>query len=315
MVVDLRTATPVVSPSAAAAAIVGDPTATVRYRAADGGWIDSSGAALSPLDSTRRLIPVPDGEGGDSAGLEVSDAAPVPPLLADLAVSTIAARAANERATALADARRRDVRARSRDLVAATDAGRVNLERNLHDGAQQLLVGLALTAGLRVRQAKPSDAADTSNSVADLINQIELVHREVLALVDSAAPAALSSGLAGALRSLAAVCPINSSVDTVGDVLPDDPLALGLYLAAGEVITNAVKHSGASMIEIVLQASPTGVGLLLRDNGIGGVADVPASVCSRIEKLAGTVRIESPVGQGTALRIDVSRSISVVDPR
>jgi signal transduction histidine kinase len=104
-------------------------------------------------------------------------------------------------------------------------------------------------------------------------------------------------------------------VDTAGDVPPDDPLALGLYLAAGEAITNAVKHSSASMIEIALRADHARVGLLLRDDGIGGVGEVPASVSSRIVRLAGTVRIESPIGKGTALHIDVPRPMTGGNPR
>ena len=58
MLVDLRSATPVVSPSAAAAAIVGDPTARVRYRGPDGGWIDTAGGGLDDIGPDRRLLPV-----------------------------------------------------------------------------------------------------------------------------------------------------------------------------------------------------------------------------------------------------------------
>ena len=154
MVVDLRSATPVVSPSAAAGAVLGDPTAVVRYQRADGRWIGSAGGVLDAIAADRRLLPVVDETSNVVAGLEVDAATPVPPLLADLAVSTIAAQSANERAAALADARRMEVRGRSRELVAAADAGRIVLERNLHDGAQQLLVGLALTAGLQARQER-----------------------------------------------------------------------------------------------------------------------------------------------------------------
>ena len=268
MLVDLRSATPVVSPSAAAAAIVGDPSASVRYRGPGGGWIDSEGTALGDVGSDRRLLPVVDGAGEVTAGLEVDASTPVPPLLADLAVSAIAARAANERATALADARRRDVRARSRALVAATDAGRITLERNLHDGAQQLLVGLALTAGLRVRQFVlrdgPREAGHPdpipNEDAPDILDEIDRVRREVLDLVDSTAPAVLATGLAGALRSVAAISPIATTLDVAGDLPPDDPLTLGLYLAAGEAMTNAVKHSGQRTCSFRWLLSTTGCG-------------------------------------------------------
>ena len=322
MLVDLRSATPVVSPSAAAAAIVGDPTARVRYQAPGGGWIDSAGAGLEVIGPERRSLPVFDGTGEITACLEVDASTPVPPLLADLAVSAIAARAANERATALADARRRDVRARSRALVAAADAGRVALERNLHDGAQQLLVGLALTAGLRVRQsvlrhdlAEPGDA-DTipREDVADLLDEIDRVRREVLDLVDSTAPAVLSTGLAGALRSVAAISPIAATFDVAGDLPGDDPLALGLYLAAGEAMTNAVKHSRATGMHLSLLVVDDRVRMVLRDNGIGGVTQVPPSISHRIAGMDGRAQVESQGGKGTVVRIEVLRSRIGGDP-
>jgi signal transduction histidine kinase len=316
MLVDLRSATPVVSPSAAAAAIVGDPTARVRYRAPGGGWIDSAGAGLEDIGPERRSLPVFDGTGEMTACLEVDASTPVPPLLADLAVSAIAARVANERATALADARRRDVRARSRALVAAADAGRVALERNLHDGAQQLLVGLALTAGLRARQfairedsaGQGDEVPSQDDDISEILDQIDGVHRGVLDLVDSTAPAALSPGLADALQSLAAVCPIATTFSVTDDLPGDDPLALGLYLAAGEAITNAVKHSRAIGLRLSLVVTDDRVRMVLQDNGIGGVTQVPPSISNRIAGMAGRAEVESQVGSGTVLRIQVLRS-------
>jgi signal transduction histidine kinase len=237
-------------------------------------------------------------------------------LLADLAVSAIAARAANERATALADARRRDVRARSRALVAATDAGRITLERNLHDGAQQLLVGLALTAGLRVRQSVlcdgPREAGHPdpipNEDARDILDEIDRVRREVLDLVDSTAPAVLATGLAGALRSVAAISPIATTLDVAGDLPPDDPLTLGLYLAAGEAMTNAVKHSRATDLQLSLVVVDDRVRMVLRDNGIGGVAQLPPSISRRIAGMDGRAEVESQGGKGTVVRIEVLRS-------
>lgn len=313
LLVDLRSASPVVSPSEAAALIVGDPTAKVRYRGPDGGWIDTAGGSLDDVGRDRRLLPVMNGAGEVTAGLEVDASTPVPPLLADLAVSAIAARAANERATALADARRRDVRARSRALVAAADDGRFRLERNLHDGAQQLLVGLALTAGLRARQSvtragqplSRAGAPDPDEDITDILDQMDRVGREVMDLVDAAAPAAVSSGLVGALRSLAAVSPITTTFRSCGDLPPDDPLTLGLYLAAGEAMANAVKHSGATDLSLTLDVTDDHVRIALRDNGIGGVVEVPGSIANRAAQLGGHAWVDSPYGNGTVVQIEV----------
>jgi len=290
---------PIVTPSAAAAAIVGDSSATVRYLRPDGSWVDSSGSPLDGPAEDRRLLPVVDAAGEVVAGIDVDGSRTVPPLLADLAVSTVALRAANERAAALADSRRREVRARSRELVTATDRGRIDLERNLHDGAQQLLVGLALTVGLRARGSGPDTGARSAVSdIDEVVRQVRQIRHDVLTLVDSTTPAALTLGLVGALGSLAAVYPVSTTLESVGDLPADDPVALGLYLAAGEIVTNAVKHSTATRVDIGLNVGTDEVRLSVADNGIGGVAAVPAAVADRVRTFHGHAQIDSPVGGG-----------------
>ncbi len=313
--VDLSTAAPVISPSAAAAALVGDPTATVRYRRPDGEWIDASGGILTPAATGRQQLPLRDGAGNVIAALELSDATSVPPLLADLALTTIAARLANERAAAMAEARRREVLARSQDLVAAADAGRLNLERNLHDGAQQLLVGLALSAGLAARHGKAATQADSRAEVTSaLIRQISNVRMEILELIDSSTPAALSKGLASALSSLAAVCPVNTTFAADGDLTADDPLTLALYLTTGDAIANAVKHAQASRLEVRLSVRTEAL-VTVRDNGVGGVDQPPPSLASRTAEWNGTVAVHSPPGGGTTVSIQVVRNPTAVGAR
>lgn len=307
--VDLRSATPIVTPSTAAAAITGDPTATVRYLGPDGAWVDGGGFPVGDPAGSRTLIPVVDPAGELLAGVDVDGSRTVPSLLADLAVSTIALRAANERARALADSRRREVGQRSRELVLAADRGRVELERELHDGAQQLLVGLALTAGLRARASGRSADMPTDREYAgEIVRQIHQVRREVLGLVDSSVPAALTLGLAGALSTMVAGYPFDSTLSTDGDLAADDPLALGLYLAAGELLTNAAKHSAATRVGVELIVGHDEVILSVADDGIGGVGQVPDAVADRIGTLRGDARIDSPTGGGTRVRVRAARS-------
>jgi signal transduction histidine kinase len=304
IVVDLGSATPVVSPSAAAAATVGDPSARVVYARAGGTWIDSAGAPAPDPGSTRVRLPVFDEDGGIAAALEVSAITPLPPLLADLALGTIAARAANERATAVAEARRGEVRARSRDLVAATDDGRRQLERNLHDGAQQLLVGLSLSVGLAAR-------TEDADAPAAMITHIAQVRREILELLDATPPAALSGGLSGALRTLAATCPVPVVYESSGDLPPDDPLALTLYLVAGEAVTNAVKHAAPTTIYLDLVVSKDRVRLRVRDDGCGGLRDVAPSIARRVDGL-GLACVEEAPGRGSAVTVRIPRTVTAI---
>jgi signal transduction histidine kinase len=299
IVVELGSATPVVSPSAAAAAMIGDASARVVYAQAGGNWIDSGGLPAPEPDSGRIRLPVFDSEGEVTAALEVRAATALPPLLADLALGTIAARAANERATALAEARRAEVRARSRELVAATDDGRRQLERNLHDGAQQMLVGLSLSAGLAAR----TQSADAASA---MITHIAQVQREILELLDAEPPAALSGGLSGALRTLAATCPVPVIYQSSGDLAATDPLALTLYLVAGEAVANAVKHAAPATIRLDLTVTADRVRLAIEDDGCGGQDDVAPSIARRVDGL-GSARLERPMSRGSAVAVQIPR--------
>jgi signal transduction histidine kinase len=305
IVVDLGSATPVVSPSAAAAATVGDPTARVVYAQAGGTWIDSAGDPAPEAGAERTRLPVFNEDGEVTAALEVRAATALPPLLADLALGTIAAKAANERATASAEARRAEVLARSRELLAATDDGRRQLERNLHDGAQQLLVGLSLSAGLAVRTVRP-------DANAAMITHIAQVRREILELLDATPPAALAAGLSGALRTLAATCPVPVVYDSSGDLPPSDPLALTLYLLAGEAVTNAVKHAAPTTIHLELRVTQAHVRMAIRDNGRGGLSSVAPSIARRVDGL-GSARLERGWGMGTAVAVEIPRSATRTD--
>ena len=289
--VDLESATPIVTPSAAVAAILGDPTASVRYRGLDRAWVDRAGSPLAEPVGGRRLLPVVDAEGTTVAAIEIDGSRTLPPLLIDLGVSAIALRAANERATALADARRREVALRSRELVGAADAGRSRLEHDLHDGAQQLLVGLALTVGLRARAAAPRDPPT-------LVDGIRRARQEVLTLVDSATPAALSLGLAGALRHSP------RSTRSPSPCAPTATCQPTIRSRSTSIDDRGTRHqrgqtAGASGIDIALLVEEDGIALSVQDDGVGGLPAAPAAVLNRVRTFGGAVRSDSPAGVGT----------------
>ncbi|MET3804291.1 signal transduction histidine kinase [Nakamurella sp. UYEF19] len=317
LVVDLRSATPMVSPSAAAATCLGDPTAQVRYAGADGRWIDDSGMDMPGLLPGRELLAVRDEDGEIIAGLDVDRSLSLPPLLTDLAISTVQARTINERAVALADARRTQVTRAARALVEAADRGRIDLERDLHDGAQQMLVGIALTAGLSARRdVVEQNGGVRAAAVTALVDQLRLTSAEILSLIDSATPPILSAGLTNAIRSLAATCPIDTSSSVVGDLPAGDPLCLDLYLVTGEALTNAVKHSAGGHVWIDLNISELTVELEIRDDGRGGVHQVPAGLARRVDGFSGTIVVSGPsgtrsgTGTGTTISITAHRSAS-----
>jgi signal transduction histidine kinase len=316
LVVDLRSATPILSPSAAAATCLGDPTAKVRYVGVDSTWIDNSGVELPALLPGRELITVRDDSGEIIAGLEVDRALSLPPLLTDLTITTIKARSINGRAVALADARRAEVTRAARALVQAADRGRLDLERDLHDGAQQMLLGMALTAGLSARRGGGhQDEREQSARVAALVEQLRATRAEILSLIDSATPAILSAGLAAAIRSLTATCPVNTSSIVVGDLAAADPLCLDLYLVIVEALTNAVKHSAAKHVWVDLKILQLTVELQIRDDGRGCVQQTPPGLARRVAGFLGTIAVSSSAGSestttGTTICITAQRSSS-----
>lgn len=314
LVVDLSSATPILSPSAAAATCVGDPTAQVRYAGVGANWIDNSGVELPTLLPGRELLTVRDESGEVIAGLEVDRTLSLPPLLTDLAITAIKARTINERAVAVADARRAEVTRAARALVRAADRGRRDLERDLHDGAQQMLVGIALTAGLSARRgAGHQDQRERAVQMAGLAEQLRRTRAEILLLIDSATPAILSAGLAAAIRSLAATCPINTSSTVLGDLSARDALCLDLYLVTGEALTNAVKHSAGRHVWIDLKISERTVELQIRDDGRGGLQQTPAGLARRVAGFSGTIDVSSSSeadseSTGTTIVITARRS-------
>ncbi len=208
-------------------------------------------------------------------------------------------------ATAIANAESRAelVASRAR-VVAAADAVRRGIERDLHDGTQQRLV----TLGLVLRQA----ANGLSSGQPGLRKELEQSAHELSGIVDELReisrglhPAIISrGGLAPALATLAR----RSVVPATCTVRVDRPLGeqieVAVYYVVSEALTNAAKHAGASHIEIEVTAGDV-VQLLIRDDGCGGAVTDRGSgllgLKDRIEALGGSIRITSPAGEGTTL--------------
>jgi signal transduction histidine kinase len=212
-------------------------------------------------------------------------------------------------ATAIANAEAQAALTASRArIVAAADAARRRIERDLHDGAQQRLVSLALHLRSTVQAAVPPDADD-------LTAQLDAVAAELVSVVDELRevarglhPAALADGgLRPALKTLArrSAVPVRLEVDVDGR-LPE-PIELAAYYVVSEALTNTVKHAHATVIDV--QAA-VGVGVLrvgVRDDGRGG-ADLTGGsglvgLTDRVEALGGRLTLNSPPGAGTAVQV------------
>jgi signal transduction histidine kinase len=208
-------------------------------------------------------------------------------------------------ATAVANAESKAELASSRRrIVAASDETRRRIERDLHDGAQQRLVSLALA--LRAAESEVRPGQDDLRSVlSQIATGLSGAVEDLRELSRGIHPAILSEGgLGPALKVLARRSTIPVVLDvTVEGRLPE-AIELGAYFVASEALANTAKHARASRIDVSLALRDVGVVLSIHDDGMGGAQ--PGSwglvgLRDRVEALGGRVTIDSPPGGGTRI--------------
>jgi signal transduction histidine kinase len=299
---DLGRAGPVALPSIALRRLLGDETAQVIYPGPSGEWIDADGERVDIADPMRVVTKVLSYDGATVAAIDTARQRGVHPGLVEIAAATVLSSLQNDAAQAEANSRLADLRALQLELVEAMDDSRRSLESDLHDGAQQRLVGLALAARLSAR------SGDSPGARRDIAGQVRLARDEVLALLDSRVPVLLRLGLADALGALAATSAIAAQAATSGDLEPDDPLAKALWMIASEAVTNAEKHSGASHLRIELVVDTQVATLRVTDDGRGGVTAPPRAIGQRVKQARGDVTVQSSPGAGTELVVTCTRA-------
>jgi signal transduction histidine kinase len=209
----------------------------------------------------------------------------------------------------LASAHARDELEASRlRIVQAADAERRRLERNLHDGAQQRLVGLAVALRLaqdRVR-TRPEEADELLRAAAQELSEALTELRE---LAQGIHPAVLTErGLEAALEVLAARAPLPVAVDVrLPERLPQ-PVETAAYYVASEALANVVKHARAGSARVRAQRLDGRAVIEIEDDGAGG-ADPEGSglfgLRDRVETLDGSLWIESAPGRGTLVHAEL----------
>jgi PAS domain S-box-containing protein len=195
----------------------------------------------------------------------------------------------------------RDSRAR---IVAAADEERRRVERNLHDGAQQRLVTVALHLHL-IRRRLETDPAEVAQLVEAAQTELALALEEIRELVRGLHPRLLSDrGLRPALAGLAerALLPVEL-VSLPEERLPA-PVEAAAYYVVAEALANAAKHSRATLVTVRVTPDETCTRVEIRDDGVGG-ADPNGSglrgLGDRVAALGGSLSVQSAVGAGTTL--------------
>jgi signal transduction histidine kinase len=205
-------------------------------------------------------------------------------------------------AIANVDARQQLTASRKR-IVEAADEARRRIERDLHDGAQQRLVALALSLRVLAKTAEPQTAAAVDRCIGELQTALD----ELRELARGIHPVVLTErGLEPALEALASRSPVPVRVRTeLQQRLPPAQEA-ALYYVAAEALTNVAKHARAGATD-VLVAQPDGwAELTVSDDGVGGAAVEDGSglrgLADRLDALGGRISVDSAPGAGTIVR-------------
>jgi signal transduction histidine kinase len=288
------------------AASLGDHSVTISY------WLPEREVFV---DEAGRPVRMPEPGSGMTWTAVERDGRRVAAIVHDAALDTSrelvhAAAAAsslaidNERLKADLRARLEELRVSRLRIVEAADAARRRLERDLHDGAQQQLVGLALE--LRLLRRRVGDP-ELEAVVDDLAERLGLALNELRELARGIHPAILTArGLAPAIGALADRVPVPVEQDvSVEERLPPAIEAAAYFLVA-EALTNVAKYAQATFARVDLHRAGHELVVTVADDGIGG-ADIDGGsglrgLQDRLAAVDGTMTIDSPPGGGTRLR-------------
>ena len=201
-----------------------------------------------------------------------------------------------------------ELRASRERLVAAGDAERRRLERNLHDGAQARLVSVALQLHV-IKTRLRSDPALAEELLTSAGDELSASLEELRELARGIHPAVLNHGLDAALDSLAARAGVATTVSFESPERLPEPVELAAYFVACEALANVAKYARATTASVRVSRRDGMAVIEIADDGVGGADETAGTglrgLADRVAALDGTLRILSPPGAGTVVTAEL----------
>ncbi|MDQ1617901.1 MAG: hypothetical protein QOE19_470 [Actinomycetota bacterium] len=213
-------------------------------------------------------------------------------------------------ATAIANAEAQaELTASRARIVATADETRRRIERDLHDGAQQRLVSLALQLRL-ARAAVPPGLGQLTAELERVAGGLTSTFDELREYARGIHPAILAEGgLGPALRTLARRSAVAVDLNVRAHTRLPELIEVGAYYVVSEALTNAAKHARAAAVHVDVQVADGELRVMVRDDGVGGADFAGGSglvgLKDRVEALGGRLSLHSPRGSGTFIRAEL----------
>jgi signal transduction histidine kinase len=295
---------------AALARTLGDPTLVLAYRLPGSrGHADAAGrpVLVPPATPERASAPI-EHDGHEVATLVYDAALDDDPEMVEAVRAAATMALENERLLRESEARLAEVQASRQRIVAASDAERRRLERDLHDGAQQRLVALAMQLQM-IRSDIRDDPEQAEQLAARASDELASSLQELRELARGIHPATLDYGLASALESLAARATVTTAVSCEVPEHVPRAVELAVYFVACEALANVGKYASATAASVRVWRTPDGVAIEIADDGVGGADAANGSglhgLADRVEALGGRLRVTSPPGAGTVVTAEL----------
>lgn len=273
----------------------GDPTLTIAYWIGERGtWVSEAGLLAAPSAGGVTVQ-----RGGETICVVSFDTVALDRPTVDAAAAEVRTELENARLRAAITLQLVEVRESRARIVEAQLAERHRIERDLHDGAQQRLLGLAM----QLRAVEMSgDIERTQATIATTVGELQAAVRELRELANGLRPAVLTDGgLAAALDELATRSPVPVRLETTRERFAPDVEEAAWFIAC-EAVANAVKHAAPCSVAISTCRADGRLRLVIEDDGVGG-ADPSGSglrgIADRAEAAGGRLSVQPRGEHGT----------------